>query len=95
MEESNITNTADMDSSCYIVETQSEVIEINETCDDLEVSGTKDLSIDIQSPDAENDTMGDFQVIDETGFASNMDDTATENGQISTSEDPVSSCLVD
>lgn len=90
MEENNITKTEDMDESCYIVEPNVELIEINETCD-LEIH-SKSQEVDAKDGsdnDPESETMGDYQVIDETGFTSNPDENVTENG-LSFSEDPVS-----
>lgn len=92
MDEKDITSNEEVDESCFIVETQAEVIEINESQDDLEVEqfGNNDESAN-EELEIENETMGEYQVIDETGCTSNPEDTVTENGhRNSTSEDPVS-----
>lgn len=89
----DITNSKDdTDTSCIIVEEQAEVIEINDTFDDLEltINGGNGEDPDSQ-PELENETLGDYEVIDETGCTINLDDSTAENGLSNpTSKDPVS-----
>jgi hypothetical protein len=91
MDERDITNNEENDESCYIVETKTEVIEIDETCDDLEVTENEIKDTSNDKLNIQNESMGDYQVIDETGCTSNPENIVTENDYTnSNSEDPVS-----
>lgn len=91
MDEKDITNNEEIDDSCYIVETQAEVIEINETCNDLEEAENEVKDASNNELNIQNESTVDYQVIDETGCTSNPENTVTENDNTNAnSEDPVS-----
>lgn len=80
MDATNTANSEDINSSCYIVDVQSEIIEINESCEDGQIIDIKD-----------NETMEEYQVIDETGFNSSLEGSVIENApENSIPKDPVS-----
>lgn len=87
MDENDITSNEEIDASCFIVENQAEIIEIDESADDLEVPSEVNNESANDGLEMENETIGEYQVIDETGCTSNGEENGHRN---STSEDPVS-----